>query len=93
MSAFQQALANFNNTNQQDNASSSSSSVSIRGTANGAPSGRGLVSALRGAGISREQGMELDGTNNGGRVGRGGRRGARSAGPLDQVSAIALILQ
>ncbi|WWC94780.1 hypothetical protein V866_001629 [Kwoniella sp. B9012] len=84
MAAFQQALANFNNT-QQDNAPSSSTSVSIRGSATGAPSTRSLSSALRGAGITREQGMELDGTNNGGRVGRGGRRGARSAGPLDQT--------
>ncbi|WWC64659.1 uncharacterized protein I303_107270 [Kwoniella dejecticola CBS 10117] len=87
MAAFQQALANFNN-NQQENAPASSSSVSIRGSATGAPSGRGLASALRGAGISRDQGMELDGSNNGGRVGRGGRRGARSGGPRDQVSNI-----
>ncbi|WWC91628.1 uncharacterized protein L201_006574 [Kwoniella dendrophila CBS 6074] len=83
MAAFQQALANLNN--QQENAPASSSSVSIRGSANGAPSSRGIASALRGAGIAREQGMELDGSNNGGRVGRGGRRGARSGGPLDQT--------
>ncbi|WRT70302.1 uncharacterized protein IL334_007300 [Kwoniella shivajii] len=83
MAAFQQALANFNN--QHGNTASSSSSVSIRGSANGAPSTRGIASALRGAGISREQAMELDNSNNGGRVGRGGRRGGRSGGPLDQT--------
>nr|XP_019044230.1 hypothetical protein I302_07513 [Kwoniella bestiolae CBS 10118]OCF23160.1 hypothetical protein I302_07513 [Kwoniella bestiolae CBS 10118] len=88
MAAFQQALANYS-TNSQDNAPSSSTSVSIRGSANGgAPSTRGISSALRGAGITREQGMELDGTNNGGRVGRGGRRGARSGGPLDQARGV-----
>nr|XP_031860473.1 uncharacterized protein CI109_004084 [Kwoniella shandongensis]KAA5527545.1 hypothetical protein CI109_004084 [Kwoniella shandongensis] len=89
MAAFQQALANFNNSknNEQNAPAASSSSLSIRGTAaGGAPSARGLASALRGAGITREQQMELDSAS-GGRVGRGaGRRtGGRSAGPLDQA--------
>ncbi|WVR07757.1 hypothetical protein IAU60_004800 [Kwoniella sp. DSM 27419] len=87
MAAFQAALANFNNQQENAPAASSSGSVSIRGSATGAPSARGLTSALRGAGITREQGMDVDGGSRGGRGGRGagGRRGARSAGPLDQT--------
>ncbi|KAK8853149.1 hypothetical protein IAR55_003850 [Kwoniella newhampshirensis] len=88
MAAFQQALANFNSSKntEQNGPTASGSSLSIRGTANGAPSARGLATALRGAGISREQQMELDGTS-GGKIGRGaGRRtGGRSGGPLDQT--------
>lgn len=44
---------------------------------------RAFSSALRGAGVANEDKMDLDGG-----VGRAGRnrRGARSSGPLDQVS-------
>ncbi|OCF44587.1 hypothetical protein I317_01474 [Kwoniella heveanensis CBS 569] len=91
MAAFQAALANFNN--QQQNAPSASSSsstgatVSIRGSANGAPNTRAAAMALRGAGITREQGMDVDGSSRGGGGrgrGAGRRTGGRSAGPLDQ---------
>ncbi|OCF38158.1 nuclear RNA export factor 1/2 [Kwoniella heveanensis BCC8398] len=92
MAAFQAALANFNN--QQQNAPSASSSsstgatVSIRGSANGAPNTRAAAMALRGAGITREQGMDVDGSSRGGGGrgrGAGRRTGGRSAGPLDQT--------
>ena len=80
MSAFQQALANV----AAQPASGSGSSMPIRGQATGAPSARGLGSALKAAGIGKDSGMEVDG----GRPQRGAaRRQARNTGgPLDQVS-------
>lgn len=81
--------------------SSSAPNLSIRGSAApGAPSGRGLSSALQSAGISHnnsnrdgEAGMDLDGGSGGSGAGGGagrparpmGRRGAIRADPLSQV--------
>ncbi len=79
MSAFQQALAN-------SSTSQSGSSLSIRGTATSHPSARGLGTALRAAGISKDGTMEVDA--GAGRPARGaGRRVTirSSGGPLDQV--------
>lgn len=73
-SAFQQALA----------ASTSTPTTSIRGAASGASNNRGIRSALNAAGIAKDaNGMEVDGGV--GRARGAGRRGNRSAGPMDQV--------
>ncbi|KAK4687923.1 nuclear RNA export factor, partial [Tremellales sp. Uapishka_1] len=62
--------------------------VSIRGAANGAPSGRGIANALRGAGIVKDRNntMEIDGgIATGPSRGAGRRNSNRSAGPMDQA--------
>lgn len=72
MSAFQQALAAASTSQQQGE----SSSLSIRGSSSGAPSNRGLASALRGIKKDGTPGMEVDGMN-GSRSPRGMGRGRR----------------
>ncbi|WVQ84306.1 hypothetical protein IAT38_006458 [Cryptococcus sp. DSM 104549] len=84
MAVYQHALAAMNN-----QTSGSSSSVSIRGaSANAGPASRIAANALRGAGITRSQSMDIDGAMRGSGSGRGGgakRSLARSTGPLDQT--------
>jgi hypothetical protein len=66
--------------------------MSIRGSATGGPSARGLASALRGIKKDGTPGMEVDGASNSGRSvrGAGGRRatiGATGVIP-NQVSMV-----
>jgi hypothetical protein len=88
MSAFQQALAAASTSQNQGE----SSAMSIRGSATGGPSARGLASALRGIKKDGTPGMEVDGASNSGRSvrGAGGRRaniGATGVIP-NQVSMV-----
>jgi hypothetical protein len=89
MSAFQQALAASLLPNPQASSSGSGSSMSIRGTANGAPSARGLGAALRQAGIKKDGGMEVEGEVGRPVRGAGPRKSsARGSNPMDQVGYI-----